>query len=223
MPKLLDLFCCAGGAARGYAKAGFDVTGIDIAYQKNYPFKFIQADALEYVAAHGHEYDIIHASPVCKGYSGAGVLAAEHRKQYALQIPDVRAALIATGKPYIIENVARARWDMISPIELCGCMFPELSTYRVRLFETHPQILFTPYHAPHTEAVLPAGRGRREGGKYFAITSGGITGVSQLERFQAMGHETICMTSKELNESIPPQFAEWIGRRMLALIAQEGA
>ena len=26
-PRLLDLFCCAGGAGMGYARAGFEITG----------------------------------------------------------------------------------------------------------------------------------------------------------------------------------------------------
>jgi DNA (cytosine-5)-methyltransferase 1 len=42
---------------------------VDIRPQPRYPFEFVQADALEYVAAHGHEYDVIHASPPCHAYT----------------------------------------------------------------------------------------------------------------------------------------------------------
>ncbi|MFB6600730.1 methyltransferase domain-containing protein [Streptomyces diastaticus] len=65
-PRLLDAFCCQGGAAKGYADAGFDVTGIDLNPQPRYPYTFVQGDAVEYIRAHGHEYDAIHASPPCQ-------------------------------------------------------------------------------------------------------------------------------------------------------------
>lgn len=70
MPRLLDLFCGAGGAAVGYSRAGFDeIVGVDIVKQPRYPFTFVLGDALEYLAAHGHEFAAIHASPPCQGYS----------------------------------------------------------------------------------------------------------------------------------------------------------
>ena len=70
--KLLDLYCCAGGAGEGYKLAGFDVTGVDIRPQPKNPHRFVLADALEYLEAHGHEYDAIHASPPCQAYTKAG-------------------------------------------------------------------------------------------------------------------------------------------------------
>lgn len=106
-PRLLDLFCGAGGAAMGYHRAGFDVVGVDIKPQKHYPFEFHQGDALEYVAAHGHEYDVIHASPPCQGYSEETPL--EYRGNHPRMIGAVRDALQKIGKPYIIENVDGAR------------------------------------------------------------------------------------------------------------------
>ena len=64
--KLLDLFCCAGGAALGYHRAGFDVTGIDINPQPNYPFVFLQGSALELPDEFLMQFDAIHASPPCQ-------------------------------------------------------------------------------------------------------------------------------------------------------------
>lgn len=69
--KLLDLYSCSGGAGYGYEQAGFDVVGIDIAPQPKHRGKFIQADAIEYLKAHWHEYDAVHASPPCQAYSMA--------------------------------------------------------------------------------------------------------------------------------------------------------
>lgn len=217
--RLLDLYCGGGGAARGYDWAGFDVTGVDLYPQRNFPFKFIQADALDYLWNHGHEYDLIHASPVCKDYSVLRVAAGEHYKGHDRSIPEVRRYLQAVGKPYVIENVVGARRELIAPVMLCGSMFPGLRTYRHRLFETSPQILLAPPHEPHRDKTPPAGRGKSPKG-FFSIVAGGIPGVTQLERFQAMGHDTICMTNEELNQSIPPQFTHWIGTQMLALLSQ---
>jgi DNA (cytosine-5)-methyltransferase 1 len=138
-PKLLDLFCCQGGAGMGYHRAGFDVTGVDNAPQSRYPFLFVQADALEYVTEHWREYDVIHASPPCQAlttmsnrHRGAGGRADEHVNL----IPQTRAALVAAGLPYVIENVPGARAHLNQPIALHGGMFG-LGVDRLRLFETN--------------------------------------------------------------------------------------
>jgi DNA (cytosine-5)-methyltransferase 1 len=119
-PKLLDLFCCGGGAARGYQMAGFHVTGVDIVPQPKYiGDDFHQGDALEFVALHGHEFDAIHASPPCQAFCSL-----KHMPNQCVHenlIPQTRAALIATGKPYVIENVPGA--PLIDAITLCGTMF----------------------------------------------------------------------------------------------------
>ena len=91
MPSLLDLFCGAGGAAMGYSRAGFDdITGVDIADQPRYPFRFVRGDALEYLAAHGAEYDAIHASPPCQYYTRLRYLPWMRGRVYWRSVPPTR-------------------------------------------------------------------------------------------------------------------------------------
>jgi DNA (cytosine-5)-methyltransferase 1 len=135
-PRLLDLFCGAGGAGMGYHRAGFDVVGVDIASQKNYPFEFIQGDALAYCAEHGHEFDAIHASPPCQAHSAMKTMY--NAREHLDLVPQTREALRATGKPYVIENVPGA--PLITPFILCGTMFDlgweDAELRRHRLFES---------------------------------------------------------------------------------------
>jgi DNA (cytosine-5)-methyltransferase 1 len=136
-PKLLDTYCKAGGAGYGFSLAGFDVVGVDKEPQPNYPFKFYQGDAVEFIAKFGCDFDHIHSSPPCQF---ASVLTPmEHRSKHKNWIPETREALIATGKLYDIENVENARRYLINPIMLCGSMFG-LGVWRHRYFELHPSI-----------------------------------------------------------------------------------
>ena len=103
-PRLLDLFCCQGGAARGYADAGFEVVGVDCEPQPRYPFEFHQADALEFATEHGTEFDAIHASPPCQDHSPLSALVGTHEREWAgtdpaLGLGTIRAALAATDTP----------------------------------------------------------------------------------------------------------------------------
>jgi DNA (cytosine-5)-methyltransferase 1 len=205
-PRLLDLFCCAGGAARGYQLAGFHVTGIDIKHQPRYIGDvFIQADALEYVAQHGHEYDVIHASPPCQHYTIAQN-AAKNAAAHPDLVGPVRELLQATGKPYVIENVIGA--PMQNPIMLCGLSFG-LKVRRHRLFEVPFFALTPPCQCKGQDYFVIFGhevRNRRHGDK-----SGRKNSIA-LGR-QAMGCEW--MTRAELSEAIPPAYTQWIGERLL--------
>src|SRR5256885_11594450 len=112
-PRLLDLGCKAGGCSYGYHLAGFEVVGVDIEPQKNYPFEFILGDMLT-IPLDG--FDAYHASPHCQGYT---ILNNTTKDRYPLLIGPIRERFIATGKPYIIENVENAHWDMRDPLMLC--------------------------------------------------------------------------------------------------------
>jgi DNA (cytosine-5)-methyltransferase 1 len=133
-PRLLDLFCGAGGVAVGYSRAGFEVIGVDLRPQPNFPFQFIQADALSMNAEFLASFDAIHASPPCQAYSD---LAKRNRNgdKWPKLIEPVRGMLSETGLPYVIENVEGA--PLRNPTVLCGTMFKGLRVIRHRLFESN--------------------------------------------------------------------------------------
>ena len=130
---LLDLFCKQGGAAAGYAEAGFVVHGVDLNPQPRYPHRFLRADAFEILADPDivARFDAIHASPPCQAY--LSVTPAHARDRHPDLVPAVREALDRTGLPYVIENVVGA--PLHQPVQLCGSSFG-LRVRRHRLFET---------------------------------------------------------------------------------------
>lgn len=208
-PRLLDLFCCAGGAAMGYHRAGFDVVGVDIKPQPRYPFAFVQGDALEYAAAHGHEFNAIHASPPCQGYSRMRHITG---REYPMMIEDVRNALRAAGKPYVIENVEDA--PLIDDILLCGTMFG-LKTFRHRKFEMSFFMMAPPHimHAVFGKAA-PQGRPTTVDRQYITVT-GNFSGIETAK--QAMGIDW--MSRPELSQAIPPAYTEYIGRHLIEVLS----
>ncbi len=155
-PKLLDLFCGAGGAGMGYHRAGFEVVGVDIEHQPNFPFEFHQADALEFIAEHGSKFDAIHASPPCQSYSTLRALHPD--REYPDLILATRAALERSGKPFIIENVQGA--PLVRPTMICGSFFG-LLVRRHRLFETSFRLGMIPWckHSQQPNPIDVSGTG----------------------------------------------------------------
>ncbi|GAC1376898.1 MAG: hypothetical protein NVSMB4_06040 [Acidimicrobiales bacterium] len=226
--RLLDLFCCAGGAAVGYDRAGWEVVGVDLDKQPRYPFEFHRGDALEFVARHGHEFDAIHASPPCQGYSrgNAGRVTAWPRL-----IPATRDALRATGKPYVIENVKDAGPHMLNPVALCGCMF-DLSTVdtdgitihlqRLRLFETSWGMTAPRPcdHSAHEWVAGAYGGARRD--KYDAkyVRKGGYVPPDKdvVKALLGIEHD---MTWNNLFECLPPAYCKWIGAELMVYLGMK--
>lgn len=206
--RLLDLFCCEGGASMGYHRAGFDVVGVDLdpRFAKRYPFEFHAGDAIEFVKEHGHEFDAIHASPPCQSFTKAQRIQGNDHPDL---IGPTRDALIAAGKPYVIENVPGAPLD--DPIELCGAMF-YLSTYRHRLFESNVA-LTAPAHPAHRWATTKMGRPVRPG--EFMHVVGNFSGV-------ALGRAVMEMpwASRDgLREAVPPAYTQHLGRQLIEVAA----
>jgi DNA (cytosine-5)-methyltransferase 1 len=218
-PRLLDLFCGAGGAAMGYHRAGFDVVGVDIAPQPRYPFKFIQGDALEYLAACPVSlmYDVIHASPPCQSYSRMSACRPGLAETYPDLLAATRELLDTKNLPYVIENVPGA--PMRRDIVLCGCQFglrsPRgLGVRRERWFETSPPLfVMLPPH-DHREPALPV-TGHSPGKEWRVRMAdfGAAPGID--ERRAAMDVEW--MNREEASEAIPPAYTELIGTQLLAM------
>jgi DNA (cytosine-5)-methyltransferase 1 len=228
-PRLLDLFCGAGGSAVGYYRAGFDVTGVDIEPQPHYPFAFIQADALEHCAAYGHRFDAIHASPPCQAFTqmsakwrGKGGLADSH--------PDLltptRAMLARFSQPWVIENVPGAKRHMRATMVLHGGMFG-LGVHRPRLFESNV-LLFAPYGR---RTVGPIGvYGHCPDGRtlWRYRNNGNMKGKSLIrcarsleEAQRVMGIDW--MDWHEITQAVPPAYTEWIGRHLIAMLERVAA
>jgi DNA (cytosine-5)-methyltransferase 1 len=220
-PRLLDLFCCAGGAGTGYARAGFDVVGVDIDPQPRYPYKFHQADALEFLASHGHEFDAIHASPPCQVYS---VTRHAHSAPHPDFLESTRVLLSTLSVPYVIENVPGA--PLLAPLQLCGSEFGlkaadvdgvQLALRRHRLFESsvwlmgaggciHDDTLVGgSYKGVHAKYRRPEGRDEpsRKGGYTPAVHVRGAL------------MEIDWMNEHELAQAIPPAYTEFIGRQLI--------
>jgi DNA (cytosine-5)-methyltransferase 1 len=213
-PRLLDLFCGAGGASTGYHRAGFDVTGVDIRPMRRYPFKFIHAGAFEIVIDRElllAKFDAIHASPPCQDYSRAMRHLTDGYPRY---IDPVRDHLKDSGLPWIIENVPGAplptQTDLFGAhgTELCGTMF-SLPLWRHRLFETSFPVT-APRGCNHAAQPMNPHRAVRPGGR-----------STERAYRTAMGVEW--MSRAEAREAIPPAYAEHIGRQLLEHLAAERA
>jgi DNA (cytosine-5)-methyltransferase 1 len=217
--KLLDLFCCAGGASMGYHQAGFEVTGVDIKDQPNYPFKFIKADVLDILKDKDflNSFDVIHASPPCQGYSKATkpdsvYVHYSQGKDTPKLIEPVRNALIATKKYYIIENVAGAKDHLIEPFKLTGYMF-NMPIERTRYFECN-------FPVAKLKNITKRGYSKKyaeEKGIDYRDMS--VTGKSRRKGSIDTWREIMGMywagRGWELTEAIPPVYTKYIGEQLL--------
>lgn len=196
-PRLLDLYCCEGGAGKGYANAGFELVGVDIEPQPRYPFEFHQADALDFLDAHWGEFDALHASPPCQDHSQARhAHGREHGTGWLLD--ETLAVFRQTDKPWIVENVGAAR--MPSALTLCGTTFG-LGLHRHRRFETSFACL-----SPGCDRSAVRYRGR-------AAEIFGHHGNTDRVRDE---WGVPWMSQYGIAQCIPPAFTEWLGEQLRA-------
>ena len=226
-PRLLDLFCGAGGAAVGYSRAGFEVVGVDNRPQPHYPFEFVQRDALEVLDemisewgdpdGRDPDFSAIHASPPCQSFTAYRRKGHGVGDGYRDLIDPVRALLVESGLPYVIENVPGAplRW----PVTLCGSMF-DLHVRRHRLFETN----FLIDHLPVCSHKLQESKGKRfpgatnREGRYTCEV--GVYRIPLATQKEAMGVDWD-VTLDELSEMVPPDYTQQIGLHLRAHLRDE--
>lgn len=229
-PRILDLFCGAGGAAMGYHQAGFDVVGVDIRPQPRYPFEFIQGDAL---AADVRGFEAIHASPPCQAHTAMRTM--HNALPHVDLVPQARALLIASGLPWVMENVVGA--PLVSPITLCGTMFglgiDDADLLRHRLFEMSDPPALVPQCAHGKRATIGIygghirnrkrartigvyGEGARDSRRKF---DKGVPDFTTEQARTAMGIDW--MTIAELCQAIPPAYTRFIGEQLLQVIEQQ--
>lgn len=201
--RVLDAYCCQGGAGMGYSLAGADnVTGVDLEIQLRYLYEFVQADAVQFIRIFGDQFDLVHASPPCQKYSATQRI---NGREHPDLIGPTRDALDATGKPWVIENVADALPWMRNPVMLCGAMFG-LHTYRHRYFETGGGFTFTaPEHPEHVHRTVKMGRPVRPGDWYHAV--GNFSGVAYIREDM----QVPWMNRDGIRECIPPAYTRYVG------------
>jgi DNA (cytosine-5)-methyltransferase 1 len=205
--KLLDLFCGAGGAAMGYYRAGFAVLGVDHLPQKHFPFEFHQADAFQYLRDHGHEFDVIHASPPCQAYTACKTMHTMRKKRYPAMIPELRT-LLMNHRAWVMENVYGA--PLRNPVMLCGLSFG-LRLFRHRYFES-PLLCLSLPHIKHSNVIGKDG--------FVCMVGHGDSGRSRIPadhrtvRAWQRASDIDWMNRNELSQAIPPAYTEWIGKQI---------
>ena len=208
MSRVLDLFCGAGGASMGYAKAGYEIVGMDIKHGKRYPFEYIRRDVMTLRPEDLEGFDLIHASPPCQTYSVTQHLRVAQGKSTSKQdlLAQVRSLLVVSEIPYVIENVKGA--PLIDPVQLCGSAFG-LKVRRHRLFESSMDLRGTDCH--HKEQGKPVGI---YGSMRDEIPGGGHTAKTMDQAHEAMGIDW--MIWGELVEAIPQAYTHYIGQQILS-------
>jgi len=241
-PRTLDLYSCAGGAGVGYHRAGFDVYGVDINPQPNYPFAFHQGDALEVLSrlysgssvefAHPDgrkesltlaDFDVVHASPPCQSYLNLGAVnrALGRTYDHADLIDVTRDLIVASGKPYVIENVADARKQLIDPVRICGTGLGR-PLRRHRLFESNVSLVgISCEHKRFTEKKYWTGW--RPKGEHRLSTVVQVYGNAGGREHWPAAMGIDWMTADEMCEAIPPSYTEHLGSQLLAAIESEAA
>jgi DNA (cytosine-5)-methyltransferase 1 len=226
-PLLLDLYCGEGGASAGYADAGFEVVGVDREPKPRYPFEFVQGDAIDVMIellAGGkiagrtlRSFKAITASPPCEAYSSITPEGA--RARHPKLIAPTRILLERAGKPYVIENVERARRELISPMMLCGSSFG-LEVRRHRLFESNVFLMSRPCDHGNQRQIYGVYGDHANESHLYRHKDGTKRGARARTTEHAQELMGMPWASWQgLRKAIPPAYTEFIGEQLRAVIA----
>lgn len=229
--RLLDLYCGEGGAAAGYALAGAEVIGVDFRSQPRYPFAFIRANVVEDLSLRFlQSFDAIHASPPCQ----FGTELNSDRARHLNLIQPTRRLLLASGLPYVIENVRAVRPYLVNPVSLFGTMFDlhlvtstgqRFDLSRERCFETNWPLV-KPWNpgTQHPVANIFGGHLRARSGPYRTGNGTGRTRDFIGEDKPGLARQMMEMpwaTMNGMSEAVPPAYCEAIGAQLLAHLTAE--
>ena len=200
--KALDLFCGAGGASAGLVRAGFEVVGVDIEPQPEYPFEFVRGDACR-PPVRLEKFDFIWASPPCQAYTWASAKVRGLGKEFPDRVAETRALLEASGVPFVMENVPEA--PLREDLRLSGGMFGR-NLERARIFELHGFRAEQPKYRKHLEPLCTV------------AGHGGNSRTFKLGDWKkAMGIDW--MPRERLVQAVPPDYSEYIARAFLRCAA----
>lgn len=214
-PRVLDLYTGVGGARVGYERAGFEVIGVDIEDQPDYPapHAFRRMNVLELDPADLRMFDLIHASSPCQFDAAITKGTNKHlRHRYADLYAPTKALLEASGRPYVIETTSIPKRDVA--MTLCGEMF-DLKVIRHRRFELGGWSAQTPQHKPHRGRVAGMRHGKWFEGPYFAVYGNG-GGKGTVAQWQDAMDIRWTDVRKSIAEAIPPAYTEYIGRQFIS-------
>lgn len=220
-PRLLDLYCGAGGAAKGYWLAGFDVVGVDIKSQPRYPYDYIRADAIDVLTSGDLHFDAIHASPPCQRFSTGSKCRGDGGRSHPDLLTPTLRLLQQQSLPWVVENVIGAPLSAHSAM-LCGLMFG-LKVFRHRLFESS-HLIFCPSHQSHGKKMIG------KDGMECVVGHGGGTSRRMRMRMRMQGEVSNkrtwsaamggidWMTRNDMAQAIPPAYTEYIGRQLIKIL-----
>lgn len=212
MPRLLDLFCGAGGAAMGYHRAGFDeIVGIDIEPQPDYPFTFICRDVFDPSHRGWHNFDLVHASPPCQAYTPMTNRNGSDAPRLIGLLRDLLRGMEISA--WVIENVRGAPLEY--PLELTGEMF-NLPVHRPRLFELGRWFALQPAK-PRRQKDAVAVYGKPDGRLLWERSDGSeLRAWDSLEDGQQALEVPWITSWHGVREAIPPAYTQYIGEQYLA-------